>query len=135
MPDARSSLRPVAKPRPVYLDLPRIRQPIPAIASILHRLSGALLFFVGVPALLWGVQASLDSPDAYEAFRAFMGKPLVKLVGLVLAWAYLHHLFAGIRHLLMDVHIGLDLEPARQSATIATVAALLLTILVAIRVW
>ena len=52
----------VAKPRPVYLDLPRMRQPIPAIASILHRVSGALLFVVGVPALLWGVQASLASP-------------------------------------------------------------------------
>jgi succinate dehydrogenase cytochrome b subunit len=129
------SPRPVAKPRPVYLDLPRIRQPIPAIASILHRISGALLFFVGVPALLWGVQASLASPEAYEAFRAFIARPFVKLIVLVLVWAYLHHLFAGLRHLLMDVHIGLDLEPARQSATIATVAALLLTLLVAIRVW
>jgi len=127
--------RPVAKPRPVYLDLPRIRQPIPAIASILHRISGAVLFFVGIPALLWGVQASLASPEAYEAFRGFMARPLVKLVTLVLVWAYLHHLLAGLRHLLMDVHIGLDLKPARQSATIATVGALLLTLLVAIRLW
>jgi succinate dehydrogenase / fumarate reductase cytochrome b subunit len=129
------SSRQVVKRRPVYLDLPRIRQPIPAIASILHRISGALLFFVGVPALLWGVQASLVSAEAYEAFRAFMALPLVKLVVLVLVWAYLHHLFAGLRHLLMDVHIGLDLKPARQSATVATVAALLLTLLVAVRLW
>ena len=127
--------RPAIKRRPVYLDLPRIRQPIPAIASILHRISGALLFFVGVPALLWGVQASLASPEAYEAFRAFLSRPLVKLIGLVLVWAYLHHLFAGFRHLAMDVHIGLDLKPARQSATVATIAALLLTLLVAIRLW
>jgi succinate dehydrogenase / fumarate reductase, cytochrome b subunit len=127
--------RPVAKTRPVYLDLARIRQPIPAITSILHRISGALLFFVGVPALLWGVQASLVSAEAYEAFRAFMAQPLVKLITLLLVWAYLHHLFAGLRHLLMDVHVGLDLKPARQSATIATVAALLLTLLVAIRLW
>ena len=129
------SPRPIAKARPVYLDLPRIRQPIPAIASILHRISGALLFLVGVPALLWGVQASLGSPETYEAFRAFLSRPLVKLVVLVLVWAYLHHLFAGLRHLLMDVHIGLDLKPARQSATVVTVAALLLTLLVAIRLW
>ena len=126
---------PGVRPRPVYFDLPRIRQPIPAIASILHRISGALLFFVGVPALLWGVQTSLASPEAYEAFRAFLSRPLVKLVTLLLVWAYLHHLFAGLRHLLMDVHIGLDLKPARQSATIATVAAVLLTLLVAIRLW
>jgi succinate dehydrogenase / fumarate reductase cytochrome b subunit len=125
----------VAKPRPVYLDLPRIRQPIPAIASILHRVSGALLFVVGVPALLWGVQASLASPEAYDAFRAFMARPLVKLVVLVLVWAYFHHLLAGLRHLFMDVHVGLDLKPARQTATAATVAAVLLTLVLAIRIW
>lgn len=125
----------VAKARPVYLDLPRIRQPIPAITSILHRISGALLFLVGVPALLWGVQSSLASPESYEAFRAFLARPLVKLVALVLLWAYLHHLLAGIRHLFMDVHVGLDLKPARQSATAATVAAILLTLAIAIRIW
>ncbi len=121
--------------RPKYLNLVQIRMPMPAVVSILHRISGALLFLVGVPALLWGVQASLASPEAYEAFRAFLARPLVKLIALLLVWAYLHHLLAGLRHLLMDVHIGLDLKPARQSATIATVAALLLTLLVAIRLW
>jgi succinate dehydrogenase / fumarate reductase, cytochrome b subunit len=125
----------VAKARPVYLDLPHIRQPIPAITSILHRISGALLFVIGVPALLWGVQASLASPETYEAFRAFMARPLVKLATLGLMWAYFHHLLAGLRHLFMDVHVGLDLKPARQTATAATVAALLLTLVVAIRIW
>ena len=129
------SPHPAAKARPVYLNLARIRQPIPAVTSILHRISGALLFFVGVPALLWGVEASLESPPAYEAFRAFMSQPLAKLVALLLVWAYLHHLLAGLRHLLMDVHIGLELKPARQSATVATVAALLLTLVVAVRLW
>ena len=129
------STPPAAKARPVYLNLAQIRQPIPAVTSILHRISGALLFFVGVPALLWGVQASLESPEAYEAFRTFMSRPLVKLFALLLVWAYLHHLLAGFRHLLMDVHIGLELKPARQSATVATVAALLLTLVVAIRLW
>lgn len=130
-----SSRQRLTKPRPVYLNLPRIRQPIPAIASILHRISGALLFFVGVPALLWGVQASLASPEAYEAFRAFAARPPVKLIALVLVWAYLHHLFAGLRHLLLDVQIGDDLKPARQSAVGAVVAALVLTLLVGIRLW
>jgi succinate dehydrogenase / fumarate reductase, cytochrome b subunit len=125
----------VVKARPVYLDLPRIRQPIPAITSILHRISGAILFVVGVPALLWGVQASLASPEAYDAFRAFMARPLVKLVSLGLLWALFHHLLAGLRHLFMDVHVGLDLGPARQTATAATIAAVLLTLVVAIRIW
>jgi succinate dehydrogenase / fumarate reductase cytochrome b subunit len=125
----------VAKARPVYLDLPRIRQPIPAITSILHRISGALLFVIGVPALLWGVQASLASAETYEAFRAFIARPLVKLALLVLLWAYLHHLLAGLRHLFMDVHIGLDLKPARLSATAATAAAVLLTLAIGVRLW
>jgi len=125
----------VAKARPVYLDLPRIRQPIPAIASILHRISGALLFVFGIPVLLWGVQSSLAAPETYDAFRAFMARTPVKLGVLVLLWAYLHHLFAGLRHLFMDVHIGLDLKPARQTAMAATVAALLLTLILAIRTW
>jgi len=130
-----SPARPRAKPRPVYLDLPAIRFPVPAIASILHRISGALLFFVGVPALLWGVQTALASPEAYAAFRAFVAHPLAKLVALALVWAYLHHLFAGVRHLLQDVHVGLELRPARQSATLAIVAALVLTLVVAVRLW
>ena len=129
------SSRPVAKPRPVYLNLPRIRQPIPAIASILHRISGALLFFIGVPFLLWGVQATLVSPESYQSFRVFMAHPLVKLVTLVLVWSYLHHLFAGLRHLLMDVQVGLDLRPARQSAAAATVGAIVVTLILAFRVW
>jgi succinate dehydrogenase / fumarate reductase cytochrome b subunit len=127
--------RHAAKPRPVYLNLPAIRQPVPAIASILHRISGALLFLVGVPFVLWGVQAGLASPDAYASFRAFAAQPLVKLAALVLVWAFLHHLFAGVRHLLQDVHVGLDLRPARQSATAAIVAALLVTLIAGIRLW
>ena len=130
-----TSSRPAAKRRPVYLDLPRIRQPIPAVTSILHRISGALLFFIAVPFLLWGVQRSLVSPESYEAFLAFIARPIVKLGVLVLVWAYLHHLFAGLRHVLMDMHIGLDLGPARQSATVATVGAIVVTLILAFRLW
>ncbi len=127
--------RPDAKRRPVYLDLPRIRLPLPGFVSILHRASGALLFLVGIPALLWGVEASLTSPEAYAAFRAFMAHAIAKLVAIALAWAYLHHLFAGIRHLLLDVHVGLELKAARLSATVVLVAALLLTLMLAVRLW
>jgi succinate dehydrogenase / fumarate reductase cytochrome b subunit len=127
--------RPDAKRRPVYLDLPRIRLPLPGFVSILHRASGALLFLVGIPALLWGVEASLTSPEAYAAFSAFMAHAIAKLVAIALAWAYLHHLFAGIRHLLLDVHVGLELKAARLSATVVLVAALLLTLMLAVRLW
>jgi succinate dehydrogenase / fumarate reductase, cytochrome b subunit len=128
--------RPAAPPkRPVYLDLLAIRQPMPAIVSILHRVSGALLFLVGVPLLLAGVQASLASADAYAAWKAAWSNPFAKLVLLGLAWAYVHHLLAGVRHLVQDVHIGLDLPVARQSATLVFVVALIITAAVAIRLW
>jgi succinate dehydrogenase / fumarate reductase cytochrome b subunit len=127
--------RPVAKPRPIYLNLFAIRQPLPAIVSILHRASGALLFLIGIPALLWGVQASLASPEAFAQFKSTMAHPLAKLVALLLIWAYLHHLLAGLRHLLLDVHSGLDLASARRSSAIVFVLALLLTAAAALRLW
>jgi succinate dehydrogenase / fumarate reductase cytochrome b subunit len=65
-----SAPRPVDKPRPIYLNLFAIRQPIPAIVSILHRVSGALLFVVGLPLALWGLQVSLASPEGYARVGA-----------------------------------------------------------------
>jgi succinate dehydrogenase / fumarate reductase, cytochrome b subunit len=126
---------PRPRPRPVYLNLLAIRMPAPAIASILHRISGAVLFFVGIPAALWALQSSLVQPEAFEAFRQALAGPFARLVLLGLVWAYLHHLFAGLRHVLQDVHIGSELQPARQTATLAIVAALVLTVIVAVRTW
>jgi succinate dehydrogenase / fumarate reductase cytochrome b subunit len=127
--------RPVVKPRPVFLDLFAIRQPLPAIVSILHRISGALLFLVGLPLLLWGVQASLASPEIFAQFKSTMAHPLAKLIALLLAWAYIHHLLAGLRHLMLDVHVGIDLPSARRSASVVFVLAILLTLVVALRLW
>jgi len=127
--------RPVVKPRPVYLNLLAIRQPLAAVVSILHRISGALLFAVGIPVLLWAVQRSLASPETFARWQATMAHPLAKLVVLGLAWAYLHHLLAGLRHLMLDLHVGVDLPSARRSAAAVFVLALLLTLIVAVRLW
>jgi succinate dehydrogenase / fumarate reductase cytochrome b subunit len=121
--------------RPVYLNLIAIRQPIPAIVSILHRLSGALLFLVGIPLLLWAVQQSLASPDVYAALRAILAHPIAKLVLLGLVWAYLHHFCAGIRYLLLDLHIGTELTPSRQSSYAVLIVSLALTAIIGARVW
>jgi succinate dehydrogenase / fumarate reductase cytochrome b subunit len=126
---------PAIKPRPVYLNLLAIRQPLPAIVSILHRISGALLFLIGIPALLWVTQRALVSADAWTQMRAAFAHPAVKLLALVLAWAYLHHLLAGVRHLMMDLHIGMDLKAARQSSAVVLVLGVLLTLAVAVRLW
>jgi succinate dehydrogenase / fumarate reductase cytochrome b subunit len=127
--------RPVDRPRPVYLNLFAIRQPIPAIVSILHRVSGTLLFLVGIPLGLWALQVSLSSPEGFARVHDAFTSPPAKLVLLVMAWSFFHHLIAGIRHLLCDVQIGLDLGPARRSAAISFVLALLLTAAVGAQLW
>ena len=127
--------RPVDKPRPVYLDLFAIRQPLPAIVSILHRISGALLFLVSIPLLLWYVQRSLASPEGFQAVMAPFATPFGKLVLLVLAWAYVFHLLAGLRHLGLDLRIGIRLQPARSSAAIVLVLSILVALVVAVRLW
>ena len=127
--------RPAAKARPVYLNLVAIRQPLPAIVSILHRISGAVLFVVAIPLLLWFVQRSLASPESFDAAMRPLTTPFGKLVLLVLAWSYLFHLLAGLRHLAIDLHIGIQLAPARSSAAAMLVLSVLLTLIVAVRLW
>jgi len=127
--------RSVVKPRPVYLDLIRIRMPMPSVVSFLHRASGALLLVFGIPVLLWGVGASLASPESYAELRQTLAHPLAKLVLFGLAWAFLHHFCAGIRHLLLDLQIGVELAPARRSSVVVFVVSLALTLIVGAKLW
>ena len=127
--------RPVMKPRPIYLNLFAIRMPLPAIVSILHRASGALLVLVGIPLVLCTLQRALASPESWAEMRQVFQSPLVKLITIVLTWAFLHHLFAGIRHVLMDVHVGVELASARRSAAVALVLAIVVTLAIAVRLW
>jgi succinate dehydrogenase / fumarate reductase cytochrome b subunit len=127
--------RPVSKPRPVYLNLTRIRLPLPGIVSILHRISGAGLFLVGIPLVLYAVQASLESPESFESLRAFFAYPLTKIVVIGLVWAYVHHFCAGLRFLLLDIHQFIELKPARQSSAVALITSLVLTLIVAVWLW
>lgn len=127
--------RPTTKPRPVYLNLPKIRLPLPGIVSFLHRVSGALLFLAGIPLLLAAASQSLSSPDAYAALKTALAHPFAKLVLLGLAWAYLHHFCAGIRFLLIDIEKGVELPAARRSSVIVLVVSLALTAIVGVRLW
>ncbi len=132
MPAAHS---PVAKPRPKYLNLVAIRLPLPALISILHRVSGALLFLLGIPLLLWFIQRSLASPEVFQATLRPLATPVGKLVLLALAWSYLFHLLAGLRHLALDLHVGVDLLAARTSSAVVLVLSALLALIVAVRLW
>ena len=123
------------KQRPVYLNLVRIRLPLPGIVSILHRVSGAALFLLGIPLLLAGVDAGFASPEAYGNLEAAFAHPLAKLVLIGFLWAYLHHFCAGIRYLLLDLLKGIDLAPARRSSTVVLVVSLVLTVAIGARLW
>lgn len=114
------------KKRPKNLDLTTIRLPLAGKVSILHRISGVGLFLF-LPVLLWLFQSSLKSPVAHEAVKALAGLWLVKLVLGGLVWAYLHHFCAGIRFLLLDLHIGIEKEAAAKSSAAVLVVSLVLT--------
>jgi succinate dehydrogenase / fumarate reductase cytochrome b subunit len=124
----------MTKTRPKYLDLTRIKQPVPAVVSILHRISGFGLFIM-LPFLLYLLHSSLASPDSYVRYRALIDNPLVKLILIGLIWAYLHHLFAGIRYLALDVHYGVELQPARNTSWAVLGVSLLLTAILGWLVW
>lgn len=120
--------------RPKHLALWQIRLPLPGIVSIMHRVSGAALF-AAIPFLLYALEGSLSSAERYEAFRACIANPLVKLFLLGVLWAFLHHACAGVRYLLMDVHVGVDLPAARLSAKLVLVVSLALTALIGVLTW
>jgi succinate dehydrogenase / fumarate reductase cytochrome b subunit len=124
----------MATPRPKYLNLFQIRLPVPGLVSILHRISGAALFLL-IPFALYALEASLESPERHRAIASFLGHPLAKLVLIGLVWAYLHHLFAGIRHLALDLDYGTALGPARASAKAVLAVSLALTALAAVWIW
>jgi succinate dehydrogenase / fumarate reductase cytochrome b subunit len=115
-------------------ELMNYRQPLAAIVSILHRISGALIFAL-LPFVLYLLQNSLRSEISYEYYQGFMTYPLVKLIVLALVWAILHHMFAGVRHLVMDLHVGLDKDSARHSSAAVLALSLTLTVLVALKLF
>lgn len=117
--------------RPVFLDLTRIRMPVPAIVSILHRLTGLLLILM-IPFLLCLLDISLSGPEGYN--RAMHLSPVALLIGLFVVWGLFHHLFSGIRFLLIDLDIGVGRETARSSA-LAVLAAGALATIVLLVIW
>ena len=122
------------KSRPVFLEIPNIRLPIPGIVSILHRISGVILF-VMLPVLLYLLSGTLSRESAFETYRAVVSNPLVKLILIGVLWAYLHHLLAGVRFLLLDAHKGLELNTARNTAKLVFTAALVLTVVLGALLW
>ena len=124
----------MAKRNQKYLNLFQIRLPLPGQVSFLHRVSGALLFLV-IPFILVLLGRSLDSPGGFAAVFDVFLRPGVRIAALILLWAYLHHLFAGIRFLLLDLHVGATLTAARLSAGIVLWAAIVSTAVIGALLW
>jgi succinate dehydrogenase / fumarate reductase, cytochrome b subunit len=128
-----------APPRPQYRNIHvtqimQYRLPLAGYVSILHRVSGALMFAL-LPFVLYLFDRSLTSEIAFGRFQALTSHWFVKLLILALAWAYLHHFCAGVRHLFMDKHMGLEKGQAKSSAMAVFAVSLPLTALVALKLF
>jgi len=123
------------KARPKHLNLFVIKQPITAVASIMHRVSGFVLFLF-LALFLWLLQRSIASPESFALLKEQISNPVVKIILFGLLWGYLHHLFAGIKHLLFDVHIGAaDIATAKMLAVLVFVCSLGLLLLAVVTLW
>jgi succinate dehydrogenase / fumarate reductase cytochrome b subunit len=127
--------RKLQRKRPKHLNLIEIKQPLAAVVSILHRVSGVLLFFPGIPILLCSLQTAMDSPQSYIEFQSFLASPLIKSALMLAIWFFLHHFCAGIRHLAMDLHYGVALERSRMSGKLVLVMGAVLTLLIGVKLW
>jgi succinate dehydrogenase / fumarate reductase cytochrome b subunit len=113
-----------------FKDLPSYRLPVAGWVSILHRVSGALMFIL-LPFIIWLFDVSVSSEYSFARFTAIFNigaGPIpgwfFKLVVLALMWSYLHHITAGVRHLWMDINHAVSKEFGRSSAIITLVFSL-----------
>jgi succinate dehydrogenase / fumarate reductase cytochrome b subunit len=120
--------------RPVNLDLMSIRQPLPAIASILHRISGILLFLL-MPFMLYALHQSLISPEHFLKTQECFQHGIMKLITWVFLSALLYHTLAGIRHLLMDFGIGETAITGRKTASLVLLLAFIGIIGLGVYLW
>lgn len=120
--------------RPVYLSLTQFKWPLAAIASITHRVTGVALFG-GVAYLLWLLGMALQSPAGFEQATAILSEPLAKIVMLLVLAALAYHLFAGVKHLVMDMHYWDSLHAAQVSSTTVFVLTGLATVLAGVWLW
>jgi succinate dehydrogenase / fumarate reductase cytochrome b subunit len=127
------------KPKPEYRNiglaqLATYRLPLAGKVSILHRISG-LLLFVSLPFLLYLLDQSLTSEISFDTFKGVLSYPLIKIIVLVLSWAFLFHFCAGIRFLLLDTHRAVSKEGGKQTSIVVLAVSSLLTIVVALKLF
>ncbi|TAK76210.1 MAG: succinate dehydrogenase, cytochrome b556 subunit [Gammaproteobacteria bacterium] len=119
--------------RPKNLNLFTIQFPLPAIISILHRLSGVFLFLL-IPIALWLLAFSLTE-SGFDALQEWMDNFYTKIILWVLLAPFCFHLIAGCRHLLMDIHLGTSLKGGKLSSLLTLIIFFVFVILVGIWLW
>ena len=97
------------------------------LVSILHRVTGGGLSVVGLAVLLWWLGALVSGPDAYATFASVMGSPIGLVVLVGLTWAFFQHLCTGLRHFVLDIGAGYELESNARWSVLTIVASVLLT--------
>lgn len=120
--------------RPKNLDLSTIELPVVGKASILHRVSGFILFFA-IAFLIYALGASLESQASFDSLKEVMQHPISKFIiwGILSALGY--HLVAGVKHLFMDMGVGEDLEVAQKASKATLVAGVVVVVLTGVWVW
>ncbi len=116
--------------RPVFFNLTQIQMPVGSLTSITHRVSGIFLA-LGIPFGIYVLDLSLESPQSYAQLIRLFDTWAFKAAAIVFVWALAHHLFAGTRHLLMDVDVGSLLPAARRSAWTVNLGGLAVALLAA----
>lgn len=116
--------------RPVYLNLLKIHFPVTAVVSIAHRISGVLLCIL-LPVLLYLFALSIKNEQGFFQVTLLLGHPMMKLLAIAVVWALAHHLFAGVRFLLLDIDVGITKSTARNSAWMVHIAAAAVTAVLA----
>lgn len=119
--------------RPKNLNLFTIHFPIPAIVSILHRVSGAILFLL-IPFLIWALAYSLTE-SGFNTLQEWLTNPMVRLFFWLIFIPFAFHLVAGIRHLLSDLHVGDTLKAGRFASYLTFVITFILVVLAGVWLW
>lgn len=118
--------------RPVNLDLTTVRMPFTAVLSILHRITGVIIF-LGVPVLLWLLEKSLSSETGYIKIEQMLAEGFWRIAFFGLIWAFAYHIMAGIKHLAMDMGHAETPESAKIAATLLIIGNVLVLLFLGVR--
>ncbi len=120
--------------RPVNLDISTIKLPLPAIASITHRIAG-IGIFAGIAFLLWGLGMSLESEASFNELKECLTSPVAKIITWIILAGFIYHFIAGMRHLFMDMGYFETLEGANMVAKVVIASSAILIALAGVWIW